>query len=132
MFFFRALSAVWLGVLIASAPASAAGVYTWPLQVSQPVSVSNLAFPAQSQLVVVCGLAARPNATSITQATTTVPAGAATNGVVSYSGTVVVTLMDGPNPPAPPQPGNAVSCLLRVKVNGQFTTIGSQSAYTLP
>jgi hypothetical protein len=128
MLFFRALSVIWLGMLIAAAPASAA-VYAWPLQISQPVTVSNLAFPAQSQLVVVCGIAASPNATSITQATTVVPVSAAANGVVSYSGTVVVTLA-GPNPP--PQAGYAVNCLLRIKVNGQFTTIGSQSAYTLP
>jgi len=129
MFFFRALSVVWLGVMIAAAPASAAGTYAWPLQVSQPVTVSNLAFPAQSQLVVVCGIAASPNAASITQATTVVPVGAATNGVVSYNGTVVVSLA-GTNPA--PQAGYAVNCLLRIKINGQFTTIGSQSAYTLP
>ena len=127
MHFFRAAALTSLAFLVTAAPSSAA-TYSWPLSISQPISVTNLTYSATSQLIVVCSITvpvtAGGAATTTVQGTATVPVSSAPSGVVTYAGNVVVSMTGSP-PPAPPQSGNVVTCTLREKTAGAFSNVGS-------
>jgi hypothetical protein len=119
------------GVILMMTTASAfAATYSWPLATSQPVTVSNLTYSATSQLEVVCGVATTPGGAPITEGTTTVPVTPA-NGVVSYSGSVMVQIGSSSQAGAP-QAGNTVSCNLREKTGSTWANVGSASTLRLP
>jgi hypothetical protein len=124
---FRSIGFVWLGLLVTAAPALAA-TYSWPIAMSQPVSVSNLTYSTTSELIVVCSITSAGSSLPLAEGTTTVPVTVA-NGLASYTGNILVQLTSQSNPPLA---GAAASCLLREKTAGTFTNIGSASSLKLP
>jgi hypothetical protein len=116
--------------MLTAAP-SVAATYSWPVQITQPVNVSNLTFSATSELVVVCGISTGSNTPPIVEGTTEVPIRVPPSGVLTYTGNVVVSV-GGPSQTGSPQAGNYATCTLREKTAGQFTNVGSASSLKLP
>ena len=127
MRFLRALGFVWLGFLMTAAPAFAA-TYSWPMAMSQPVSVSNLTYSSTSELIVVCSVTAAGSTSPLAEGTTTVPVTVA-NGLAAYTGNILVQITSQSNPPVA---GAVASCVLREKTAGAFANIGSASTLRLP
>jgi hypothetical protein len=110
--------------LLAPGAAVDAATYTWPLQITQPVSVTNLSFPAGSSLVVICTAFARNPGPVKVQGGYTLPLTPPASGALTYSGTIAVSI-NGASEGTAPQSGSVIECDLREKIAGVFTTIGS-------
>ena len=118
---------------ICMAPASAA-TYSWPIQLSQPVSITALPYTTGGDLIVVCSMhiaLAAGGTPVLVEGTGHVPVQPA-NGPVSYSGNLAIPVGATSTTARPPQTGDDVSCVLRVKANGTFTNVGNVADYRLP
>lgn len=122
---FRFLAGAVIAFTLTTAPSFAATTYSWPLQISQPLTLSNVAYTSTSQIIVVCGVS-NPNV----EGEATVPV-SAVNGVASYAGNVAVSIA-GNSGVAVPVSGATITCTVREKTNGVFTNIGSASSLKLP
>jgi hypothetical protein len=118
---------------ICTAPASALTTYSWPVQLSQPVSITALPYTTTGDLIVVCSMHPTLTAggTSTAEGTSHVPV-PQTNGPVNYTGNLTVAVIAPAASVRAPQSGDDVSCVLRVKANGAFTNVGNVSDYHLP
>lgn len=109
---------------------SFAATYAWPVQVVQPVTVTNMTIPASVQLVLTCHVSAKGALIPMAVGTTPVPVTATSGGGFSYSGTISVPINPVAGLTVAPQAGNIASCVLRFA--NQAANQSSASTLTLP
>ena len=112
-------------LLTLGAPSRAA-TRPWPLQISQPVAATNI--PPNTVVIVVCGITISGNVLDAEAPVTPTLA----NGVLTFNGTVPVTISGAGTALRAPQTGDPVSCQLREKVNGAFVNLGAPATNKIP
>jgi len=123
MRFLRVVSLVLLWSMLTAAP-SLAVTYSWPVPISQPVTLTNLSLPGGTSVTLFCYVTAKGAVLPMGVGTAPVPVSAGAGGGVSYSGTISVAVNPAPggnaNTTPPPQSGYVASCALRTSNGAQL------------
>jgi hypothetical protein len=135
MRFLRGLSLV-LGLsLLSTAPSFAAVTYVWPVQVSQHITMTNVAVPDGGHVALYCYVSPTSALIPVSVGTVTVPATTTPGGGLSYTGTVNVSVAPLSQTVPVPRSGDVAACKLWVMNANNVAQTGyalGQSTLTLP
>jgi hypothetical protein len=142
MRFLRCLSCVLVWTALSTVPSFAAGTYSWPVVIVQPVTITNVGVPQGGSVVVTCQVPVA-NVALTGSGSSTVPVTASQSGGFSYTGPISVTLspvgafglLAGAPPPLSspgPQSGAVVSCGMYLQVGATQTPLGNTVTKPLP
>jgi len=127
----RIVSLVAIWSLSTAAP-SVAATYSWPVLLSQPITLTNVSLPANTTVAVYCFIGPNGNI-PMAAGSRLIPATVNGNGLVSYSGTLTVSVTPPQNTAAPPKSGDVAACSVRTQIGGvQGNLLGNESTLTLP
>ena len=141
MRFLFGLSCVLVWTMLSAAPSPAAIAYSWPVVVTQPVTISNASVPNGASVIVSCKFEIPNKLNLLALGSATVPVTKNQDGSFSYSGQVNVPMNPTYGGAALP-PGTVVSskalsgasvmCQLVVSAGGQQTNLGPTVYKNLP
>jgi hypothetical protein len=117
--------------MLSAAPSMAAVTYSWPVAISQPITMTNIAVPAGDGVFLYCYISP-PSGGPLGGGIANVFATQAPGGGFSFSSKVSVSVVPIGQPARSPQSGDHAYCELRIQTLTESVAVLGTSTLILP